>query len=62
MPYSTFMKKMVEYVLHEFTNANNVLSLVFDEVDPVVDFETKYLPKDLSDVDKKLEVKVAVQQ
>ena len=56
------MKKMVEYVLHEFTNANNVLSLVFDEVDPVVDFETKDLPKDLSDVDKKLEVKVAVQQ
>ena len=62
MSYSTFMEKMVEYVLREFKNANDVLSLVRDEVDPMVNFETNNLPKDLSDEDKKSEVKVAVQQ
>ena len=62
MSYSTFMEKMVEYVLREFTNASDVLPLVRDEVDPMVGFEAKNLPKDLSDVDKKSEVKVAVQQ
>ena len=62
MSYSTFMEKMVEYVLREFTNANDVLSLVRDEVNPTDDFETNNLPKDLSDTDKKSEVKVAIQQ
>ncbi len=36
MSYSTFMEKMVEYVLREFANTNDVLSLVHDEVDPMV--------------------------
>ena len=49
MSYSTFMEKMVEYVLREFKNANDVLSLVRDEVDPMVNFETNNLPKDLGD-------------
>ena len=62
MAYSTFMEKMVEYVLCEFTNANDVLSLISDEVNPLVDFEANNLPKDFSDTDKKSEVKVAVQQ
>ena len=62
MSYSTFMEKMVEYVLREFTNASDVLPLVRDEVDPMVGFEAKNLPKDLSVVDKTSEVKVAVQQ
>ena len=64
MSYSTFMEKMVEYVLRDFTNANDVLPLVRDEVDPMMGFEAKKLPKDFffSDVDKKLEAKVAVKQ
>ena len=62
MSYSTFMEKMVEYVLREFTNANDVLSLVRDEINPTVDFEANNLPRDLSDEDKNSEVKVAVQQ
>ena len=62
MSYSTFMEKMVEYVLREFTNANDVISLIRDEVNPTVDFEANNLPKDLSDTDKESEVKVAVQQ
>ena len=62
MSYSTFMEKMVEYVLHEFISANDILSLVRDEVNPMNDFEINNLPKDLSDTDKKSEVKVAIQQ
>ena len=62
MSYSTFMKKMVEYMLREFTNVNDVLPLVHDKVDPMVGFEARTFPKDLGHVDKNSEVKVAVQQ
>ena len=49
-------------MLGEFTNANDILSLVRDEVKPTIDFEANIFPKDLSDADKNSEVKVSLQQ
>jgi len=62
MSYRSFMEKMVEYILSNFDNANDVLSVVRDEVDPIVDFETNNLPKDLTEEEKKSGVKVEIQQ
>jgi len=56
------MEKMVEYILSNFDNANDVLLVVRDEVDPIVDFETNNLPKDLTEEEKKSGVKLAIQQ
>ena len=62
MSYSSFMEKMVEYILSNFDNANDVLPVVRDKVDPIFDFEIKNLPKDLTEEEKKSGVKVSIQK
>ena len=60
--FRNFMEKMVDYVLREFDNANDILPLVRDQIDPFTDFETNNMPTDLTDDEKQSDVKVAIQQ
>ena len=60
--HRVFMEKMVDFVLREFRNANDVISLVRDQVDPRTDFEANHMPADLTDIEKKSDVRKAIQQ
>ena len=60
--FRQFLEKMNEYILREFKNPNDVLSVLRDEEDPRVSFETNNLPDDLTDVEKQSDVKVVIQQ
>ena len=53
---------MNEYILREFKNPNDVLSVVSDKEDPRVSFETINLPEELTDAEQQSDVKVAIQQ
>ena len=59
--YRVFLEKMIDYTLREIDNPTDVLPVLKEQEDPVITFEDIHMPTDLSNEDKKSEVKVAIQ-
>ena len=57
-PFERYQELLKIYVLKNFNRGEDVLPIVTDITDPKTDFETKYMPSDLSDVDEKKTLKV----
>ena len=59
--YRVFLEKMIEYVLREIDNPKDVLPVLKTQEDPLPKFEAANMPAELSDEDKKSEVKKSIQ-
>ena len=58
--YEKFKEKLINYVGCEFKNADDILPMLREGINPKTDFETKHLPKQLSTADANNEIKKAL--
>ena len=58
--YEKFKEKLINYVGREFKNADDILPMLREGINPQTDFETKHLPKPLSTADANNEIKKAL--
>ena len=58
--YEKFKDKLINYVGREFKNADDILPMLREGINPKTDFETKHLSKPLSAADANNEIKEAL--
>ena len=58
--FRVFMEKMEEYAVRKLDNGSDLIPLMREQVDPRISFEKTHLPKELTETEKKNEVKVEV--
>jgi hypothetical protein len=60
--FEVFLEKMTDYTLREIKNSRDVVSAVRDMKHPKKGFEKINMPTELSDVQKKSSIEVAIQE
>ena len=61
LPFEQFKDKLVNYVGREFTNGDDIVCIIKSRKDPKPAFDKKHLPEELSEEDKKSDIKVKIQ-
>ena len=61
LPFEQFKDKLVNYVGREFPNGDDIVCIIKSHKDPKPAFDKKHLPEELSEEDKKSDIKVKIQ-
>ena len=60
--FKAFLEKMIDYILRELKNPRDIVSVVIDLKDPTINFKRNNLPRNLTALQLKSDVEVAIQK